>query len=286
MGAIATWLRVVDVVLCLGVLAFSAGYARLLVKRPRERRAVFASAWLVIAVALEIPLYVWGLPAVHHSLAETYADSIIEARESWRLLSARHPEFRAALREMIGEIAQSHRSLDGILADLLPRMAPVQGTFIGGYLTVASDHAVVEYFDAMREVLDQLAAVEPSACDALLVGDYKALAPAFVRLPNPVITRFSRAQEAAVVSGLNSPAPALSAGRRDEVLSVFASRLRLKYGEAQGNAVAALMNGTSQSTTQDSVCSALRVAMREVMEMESADRADLIRTFLISGDFT
>lgn len=262
--------------------AFAIGYATLLTRSPRQKPIQYAVVCAIAIAGIELLIWRWGVPAANEAIAGAMVDAVIDDHESWRLLSERHSEFRIAIRKFVRTTLQSHDSVEVTINRIPPQIFVIEGTYSQAYIQVAPDADVVEYFDALRDVIDEVATNQPAACDALLRGEYTSLGSMFSRVPKPLLERFSRAYEAAIVGGFKHPSAIPDANRRRDLFRDLADRMTAKYGDSETKAAVALLLENDVPISSEP-CRVARIIMHEAATSDPRSRPDLVRLLLASG---
>jgi hypothetical protein len=265
----------------LACIAMGLGYAWLIARKPRERKALFVVAWLTITIALVAAFRVWGEAHVMNQYARMTVDNQLAKRPGLRAMSQQHPELRAGLEKMALAVLQGHDTTDDVFIAAANEYGQAMEGYESAYLAIAADQPLMSYAGALAAMLAHINDRSGYVCGAFLNGD---LGPIIRTMSNGRVDLnvFMDARDAAILSAIERPHALLPAGRAGELDAKLMEFLERRYGPLQAKV---LLNAIDAPAPADDpeLCTATVVSIEYALALPPPDREDMVRMIFQAG---
>jgi hypothetical protein len=265
----------------LACIAMGLGYAWLIARRPRERKALFVVAWLGITLVLVATFRLWGEAYVFQSFARMTADNQLAKRPGLRAMSKQHPELRAGLEKMALAALHGHSLTDDVFIAAATEYGQAMDQYESAYLAIAADRPLMTYAGALAAMLGHVNDRSGHVCGAFLNGD---LGPMLSTMASGRVDLqdFMDARDAAILSAIEHPHALLPAGRASDLDAKLLQFLERRYGPLQARV---LLNAIDAPEPADDpeMCTATVVSIEYALALPSPDREDMVRMIFQAG---
>lgn len=262
-------------------IAMGLGYAWLIARKPRERKALFVVAWLGITIALVAAFRLWGEAHVFHYYARVTADNQLAKRPGLRAMSKQHPQLRAGLEKMALAVLQGHDPTDAVFIAAANEYGEAIGQYESAYLAIAADQPLMKYAGALAALLSHMNDRSGFVCGAFFNGDLGSIISTMSN-GRVDLDDFMAARDAAILSAIEHPHGLLPGGRVGELDAKMLEFLERRYGRLQAQVLLNAMNAPAPADDPE-MCTATAVSIEYSLALPSPDREDMIRMIFQAG---
>lgn len=262
-------------------IAMGIGYAWLIARKPRERKALFVVAWLGITLALVAAFRLWGEAHVFQYYARMTADNQLANRPGLRAMSKQHPELRAGLEKMALVALQGHDPTDDVFIAAATEYGQAMDQYESAYLAIAADRPLMTYAGALAAMLGHIDDRSGYICGAFFNGD---LGPIMRTMSNGRVDLkdFMDARDLAILSAIEHPHALLPADRVSELDAKLLEFLERRYGRLQAQVLLNAMNAPAPADDPE-MCTATVVSIEYALALPAPNGEDMIRMIFQAG---